>query len=455
MNVYLASKSKARKKLLTEIFGLKVKVISSGIKEEDKARGLSYAELVKKNALNKAREAAKKVKAGIIIGADTITIQGNKIYGKPKDMKEAKRMLKRLSSGPQLVYTGLAVISKSKDRFRVELDYEKTKVYMDKLNDKEINDYFRSVSPLDKAGSFDIQGKGAFFMRSIEGCFYNVVGLPLRKLYRILKKMGVSVLKASLVSLCIFVFMSLLSGCTTEYNLVTKEEEIYFYSTDREVALGRAVVRQVEKEYKVMDNPVYQRRVENIGRKIVAVCDRKDVDYYFGVLDDDEVNAFSLPGGFIYINKGLIDKVANDDELAGVVAHEVAHIVARHSIKKLQAMQGYNILSILIAGGTRSQSAVAAADEAFTQVMLGYAREDELLADQLATRYLRAAGYNPEAMVKFLEKLDEVNKRRPLRPKTYYKTHPYVPDRVRIVREELGERMTFTDYINIQDKKHE
>lgn len=219
--------------------------------------------------------------------------------------------------------------------------------------------------------------------------------------------------------------------------------------------MGRAVVKQVEKEYKVMDDPVYQRRVEDIGRKIVAVCDRKDINYYFGVLDDDEVNAFSLPGGFIYINKGLIDKVANDDELAGVIAHEVAHIVARHSIKKLQAMQGYNILSILIAGGTRSQGAVAAADEAFTQVMLGYAREDELLADQLSTRYLRAAGYKPEAMVEFLEKLDQVNKRRPLRPKTYYKTHPYVPDRVRVVKEELGERMTFTDYINIQDKKHE
>ncbi len=453
MNIYLASKSKARKKILTDIFGLKIKVIPSGIKEDDKIRSGSYSSLVKKNALGKAREAAKKVKTGIIIGADTITVHGGKIYGKPKNMQDARRMLKQLSTGPQQVYTGVAIINKGNNK--VEVDCEKTSVYMDKLSRREINNYFRCVCPLDKAGSFDIQGKGAFFIKRIDGCFYNVVGLPLRKLYRMFKKMGVQVLKASFMSLCILVLASLLSGCTTEYNLVTKEEEIYFYSTDREVALGRAVVKQVEKEYKVMDDPVYQRRVEDIGRKIVAVCDRKDINYYFGVLDDDEVNAFSLPGGFIYINKGLIDKVANDDELAGVIAHEVAHIVARHSIKKLQAMQGYNILSILIAGGTRSQGAVAAADEAFTQVMLGYAREDELLADQLSTRYLRAAGYKPEAMVEFLEKLDQVNKRRPLRPKTYYKTHPYVPDRVRVVKEELGERMTFTDYINIQDKKHE
>ena len=197
-----------------------------------------------------------------------------------------------------------------------------------------------------------------------------------------------------------------------------------------------------------------QKRVEDIGKKIVAVCDRKDIDYYFFIFDDKEVNAVSLPGGFIYVNRGLIEKVSSDDELAGVLAHEIGHIVARHNIKRLQAIQGYSLLSALIAGGTRSGDAAAAADIAFTQLLLGYGREDELLADQLATRYLKNAGYDPKAMISFLEKMHEINKRKPLTAKSYFKTHPYVPDRVRIVKEELGEHMSFKDYINIEDKKH-
>jgi MAF protein len=442
--IYLASDSKARKKLLT-ILGLKFKVISSQAKEKKTRGRLTYPELVKNNALNKAKGVAGKVDSGIIIAADTIVVQGNKIFGKPKDLKTAKKMLKKLSEKPQWLYTGIAVIDKDKQKALV--DCEKTKIFMDKLTDKEIDNYFRQVSPLDKAGSFDIQGKGAFFIRRIEGCFYNVVGLPLRKLYLMLKKLDVK----------IFVFLlstAFLSGCTTEYNIVTGEQETYYYSTDREVAMGKAIAKEVEKEYKLAEDPLLQKRVEDIGKKIAAVCDRKDIDYHFYVLNEDEVNAFSLPGGYVYINKGLIEKVSSDDELAGVIGHEVAHIVARHSIKKLQAAQGYTILRILVAQAPGGGEVGAAADAAVTEVMLGYSREDELLADQLGTRYSKLAGYDPHAMIKFLTKLQDINRHKPLRPRTYYKTHPYVPDRVRVVKQELGEGMGFDDYINIEQAPH-
>ena len=448
--IYLASDSLARKKLFN-IFGLKFKVFSSGIKEERKPGRLSYAELVKRNALKKAEEVARRVRKGIIIGADTIVVQGKKIFGKPKDLKDARIMLKKLSERPQWLYTGVAIIDK--DKHKTKVSYEKTKVYLDRLTDKEIDTYFAYVRPLDFAGSFDIQGRGAFFIRRIEGCFYNVVGLPLRKLYRMLKKLGIKKIFLFTLYTLHFTLYTFLSGCSTEYNIVTGKEETFYYSTDKEVQMGQAIAKQVEKEYKLVDDPLVQKRIEDIGRKIVAVCDRKDIDYHFKVLEDEEINAVSLPGGFVYVNKGLVDKIDNDDELAGVLAHEVGHIVARHSIKKLQALQGYSILRILVAAAPGSGEVGSAADVAFTELLLGYSREDELLADQLGTRYIKLAGYDPHGMINFLEKLQEINRRKPLKPKTYFKTHPYVPDRIRIVKQELGEKIDFKDYINIEETK--
>lgn len=447
--LYLASDSKARKQLLN-ILGVKFKILPGRYKTE-KITGKSYADIVKSNALNKAKDASVKIKHGVVIGADTIVVQDGRIFGKPKDLKAAREMLKTLSRKPQWLYTGIAVIDK--DTGRVKVSYEKTKVYMDKINDREINNYFASVNPLDKAGSFDIQGKGAFFIRRIEGCFYNVVGLPLRKLYLMLKELNIKffifLLSALHFTFCAF----LLSGCSTEYNVVTGQEEMYFYSTDKEVQLGRSIVQEVEKQYKLVDDPLIQKRVEEIGRKIAGVCDRQDIEYSFKVLDDEEVNAVSLPGGFIYINKGVVDKAANDDELAAVLAHEVGHVVARHSIKKLQAIMGYSILRVLAASLHQNSQVGNAADIAFSEILLGYGRDDELLADQLASRYAKLAGYDPYAMITFLEKLEDMNRRKPPRPKSYFKTHPYVPDRIRVVKQELGEKINFNDYINIEEVK--
>jgi len=442
--IYLASGSKARKKLL-EGFGLKFKVLPSRIRERRSARGGSYAGLVKANALDKARSAASIVKDGVIIAADTIVVSKGKIFGKPKNLKDARRMLKKLSSKPHQLYSGLAVIDKGSNRTVV--DYEKTKIYMDKLSDRQLKEYFAKVSPLDKAGSFDIQGKGAFFIRRIEGCFYNVVGLPIRKLFRILKKLKVIVV----------LFVIILSGCSSEYNIVTGEQETYYYSTDREVRMGASMDRQLMEEYELVEDPLIQKRVEDIGEKIASVCDRREIDYIFKVIDGDEVNAISLPGGFVYIFKGLVDKTVSDDELASVIAHEVGHIVARHSIKKLQGYHGYSLLRLLVAQAPVSGSggAATAVDAAFTELLLGYAREDELLADQLGVRYTKLAGYDPQGMISFLIRLKEDNRRKPLRRFNYYKTHPYIPDRLRVVKQEMGRKMDFNDYINIEQLPHE
>ena len=440
--IYLASRSRPRKKLL-KMLGIKFTVFPSFALEEREPKS-SYQALVKTNALKKARDVAGKIKTGVVIAADTIMVQDRKIFGKPKDLKDAKKMLKSLSRDVQDVYTGLAVIDKDNNKTRTAC--ERTKVYMDKLSDKEIDSYFAATSPLDKAGSFDIQGKGGLFIRRIDGCFYNVVGLPLRSLYRMLKEMDIKVL------LVLVFILPALSGCSPEYNVVTKEQESYFYSTDSEVQMGKSMDKAIKKQFKPAQDPLVQDRVERIGKKIADVCDRKDITYHFAVIEDKEVNAFSIPGGYVYVNTGLMDKISNDDELAGVLGHEVGHIVARHSIKRLQGQMGYAALRLLAAQAPGSSAVGETADVAFTMLLLGYSREDEFLADSLGAKYLKLAGYNPASMISFLEKLGDVNRRSPAREINYFKTHPYVPDRIRAVKEVLGQKMDFKDFINIEEE---
>jgi septum formation protein len=170
--------------------GLKFTVATSDVRESRSMKG-SCADLVVGNALKKAKDVALRHKAGVVIGADTVVLVGKKIIGKPADLKDACRTLKLLSRKPQWVYSGIAVVDIESGK--VYTDHEKTKVYMYPLTDRQIKNYFKKVSPLDKAGSFDIQGMGGIFIDRIEGCFYNVVGLPLAKLARLLRKTGVEV----------------------------------------------------------------------------------------------------------------------------------------------------------------------------------------------------------------------------------------------------------------------
>jgi len=182
--IILASRSRARRKLLKDA-GIKFRVAESNIKES-RVLKRKYGDLVIGNALKKAEDVSAKFDSGLVIAADTIVLVGRKIIGKPKNLKDAFNTLKLLSRKPQLVYTGLAVIDIDKNKTFTA--YDKTRVYMRPLSDREIRNYFKRVSPLDKAGSFDIQGPGRIFIDRIEGSFSNVVGLPLEKLAKILKK---------------------------------------------------------------------------------------------------------------------------------------------------------------------------------------------------------------------------------------------------------------------------
>lgn len=184
-NYILASKSPRRAGLLTQI-GLKFISIESNINELDK-KDHDPVQLIKHNSLAKSRKVALDFTKGIVIGADTVVVLDKKIINKPKDAAHAVRILKSLSNKKHFVYTGINLINtkNGKEIF----DYQKTTVYFRKLSDEEINYYVKNHSPLDKAGAYGIQDDfGCLFIDKIEGDYYNVMGLPLVKLYENLLK---------------------------------------------------------------------------------------------------------------------------------------------------------------------------------------------------------------------------------------------------------------------------
>ncbi len=184
--IILASASPRRKELLSKM-GIDYEVVVSDI-DEGKIKGMLPEQLVQVLASQKAKAVAEDIgKANrLIIGADTIVVLNNKVLGKPANSLEATKMLKSLSGQKHQVYTGVAIVDT--DTGKEELFVEKTNVYMKHINDQEIQTYVATKEPLDKAGSYGIQGKGGVFIEKIEGDYFTVMGLPISQLYDHLKK---------------------------------------------------------------------------------------------------------------------------------------------------------------------------------------------------------------------------------------------------------------------------
>lgn len=245
----------------------------------------------------------------------------------------------------------------------------------------------------------------------------------------------------------IFCILSL-TGCSTTYSVVTQREEFILIGAEREAKIGQSVSEQVEQKFKVSSDFLLQDKISSIGRRIVDMCDRKELRYHFKVLDEKEPNAFSLPGGYVYINTGLIKETQNDDEIAAVLAHEVGHIAAQHAVKRMQGALSYDLLMALAVFGSRDPKFARGAQFALGQVFVSYSRDDELLSDKLAVKYLKNAGFDPAAMLTLLEKLQDIERKRPPKQINYWRTHPYISDRIRVSREEIYGRIEFEDFIN-------
>jgi predicted Zn-dependent protease len=261
-----------------------------------------------------------------------------------------------------------------------------------------------------------------------------------------------NILPAFFIYLLISAIGILLSSCiTTEYNVGTHTQDLMFYSSDREISMGRNIHRKISEDFKLSQNPYDLERVETISKRLVEVIDRKELGYYFYVVDEDddgnkEINAFSLPGGYSYIFKDLLD-LLNDDELAFVLAHEIAHIVSRHHIKRLQAAMGYNLVLVASTQANSDPGFAQGVSFALAQMMVAYSRNDELNADELAVKYTQAAGFDPMAGITLIEKIYDEGKKK-IRPLSYFRTHPYRSQRIRRIKERLRLPLDVDDYIN-------
>src|SRR5450432_217178 len=216
---------------------------------------------------------------------------------------------------------------------------------------------------------------------------------------------------------------------------------VNFYSLEREIALGKSLAQEVERSSKLIDDPIVVEYVNRVGQNLVRNSDAR-VPFTIKVIDSDEVNAFALPGGFFYVNSGLILRAQEESELAGVMAHEISHVVARHGTKqatKGEIMQLATIpLMLLGPGGWAGYGIYEALQLAIPLSYLKFSRDDEREADFLGLQYMYKAGYDPNAYVTFFERIQADEKRRPGTIPKFFSTHPPTPERIADAQKEIA-----------------
>jgi predicted Zn-dependent protease len=203
-------------------------------------------------------------------------------------------------------------------------------------------------------------------------------------------------------------------------------------SLEKEIQIGQQISAEFEQTARLVEDPVVSEYVDRIGQDIVKHSDAK-VPFHIKVVDSDEVNAFAFPGGYFYVNKGLILEADNESELAGVMAHEISHVIARHATRRMSKGQYLQIAAIpaLFVGGYWAQMGIQnALGMGLNLELLGITRESEREADQLGIQYLWNTGYDPNAFVAFFEKLKLEEKSQPSRLAGWFRTHPSTDDRI-------------------------
>jgi beta-barrel assembly-enhancing protease len=212
-----------------------------------------------------------------------------------------------------------------------------------------------------------------------------------------------------------------------------------WYSTDTEIKMGKTYADEVEKSSKLINDPVISEYVNRIGQNIVKNSDCK-VPFTIKVIDSDEINAFALPGGFFYVNSGLILNADEEAELAGVMAHETAHVCAHHAVREMTRMNYAQLgtIPLIFIGGWTGYGIYEAASIGIPITFMTFSREFEAQADYLGVQYMYRAGYDPQAFITFFEKIQALEKRKPGAVAKVFADHPQTPDRIVHTQEEIA-----------------
>jgi predicted Zn-dependent protease len=213
-------------------------------------------------------------------------------------------------------------------------------------------------------------------------------------------------------------------------------------SQQQEVQMGVEYAQQINAQLPIVQDPELNRYINVLGDSIARLTSRADLDWHFFIVDSKEVNAFAVPGGFVYVNRGLIERTDRMDEVAGVLGHEIGHVVRRHTVKQMEKAQGANIgvtLACVLTSVCNSQVAGAAINIAGGAVFARFSRQDEAEADNEGFNNVVRAGISPVGMVTMFQKLIAERKSRPGGVEAWFRTHPLEEDRVAAVQARINQ----------------
>jgi beta-barrel assembly-enhancing protease len=229
-----------------------------------------------------------------------------------------------------------------------------------------------------------------------------------------------------------------------------------WYSTDTEIKMGKMYASEIEKSTKFITDSVVTEYVNRIGQNIVKNSDCK-VPFTIRVIDSDEINAMALPGGFFYVNSGLILNADEEAELAGVMAHETAHVCAHHAVREQTRLNYAQLgtIPLIFIGGWTGYGIYEAASIGVPITFMHFSREFEAQADYLGVQYMYRAGYDPQAFISFFEKIQALEKRKPGAVAKVFSDHPQTPDRILHSQEEIARILPAKDEYTVTTSEFE